>query len=326
LAAEYSNQSPASTGASWMFTDMLGSVRAITSESRDVVECYDYLPFGRMLSSADNGRSAVGCHPANPDTQLAASATSQKFTGKERDAETGLDFFGARYYSGALGRFTSPDPKANSAKQADPQSLNRYTYVDNNPLKFYDPDGKELRLASGLDAKTKERTINNLVNIYRRPMGRAALEQLAASHMSHIYGTQSLPSALIINKDGTATVEAHFGRTKPYLMTTIDGGKISVDKSMSSVEVNLDHKQIDAMQTLHTKGYLDVPLSEQRAQDHEVGHDLAWDTNPTKTFNQTDLEREEAADTFADELEKEKKDISEETRRRALQLLGIPPP
>jgi RHS repeat-associated protein len=158
LAAEYSNQAPASTGASWMFTDMLGSVRAITSESQNVVECYDYLPFGRMLSSADNGRSAVGCHPANPDAQL-TSATSQKFTGKERDAETGLDYFLARYYSGAQGRFLSPDEFKGGPDDAltgqeiappgplpyaditNPQSLNKYAYVLNNPLRFIDADG-----------------------------------------------------------------------------------------------------------------------------------------------------------------------------------------
>jgi RHS repeat-associated protein len=135
LAAEYSSEAPASTGASWIFTDMLGSVRAITSESQSVEECYDYEPFGRMLSASDNGRGSLGCFQANPDNSVIA----QKFTSKERDAETGLDFFGARYFSAAQGRFTSPDiagPRLN-----DPQSLNRYNYTRNNPLKRVDPDG-----------------------------------------------------------------------------------------------------------------------------------------------------------------------------------------
>jgi RHS repeat-associated protein len=62
-------------------------------------------------------------------------------TGKERDYESGLnlDYFGARYFSAAQGRFTSPDPIAGSL--ANPQSLNRYTYALNNPLKFIDPTG-----------------------------------------------------------------------------------------------------------------------------------------------------------------------------------------
>jgi RHS repeat-associated protein len=64
-----------------------------------------------------------------------------RFTGKERDAETGLDYFGARYFSGAQGRFTSPDPLLNSGRPWEPQSWNRYAYVLNNPLKYSDPDG-----------------------------------------------------------------------------------------------------------------------------------------------------------------------------------------
>jgi RHS repeat-associated protein len=65
---------------------------------------------------------------------------------KERDAETGLDYFGARYYSGAEGRFTSPDPKASSARLENPQRWNRYTYALNNPIIYIDPDGKEVKV------------------------------------------------------------------------------------------------------------------------------------------------------------------------------------
>lgn len=69
-----------------------------------------------------------------------------EFTGKERDAETGLDYFGARYFSGAQGRFTSPDWSATPqpipyADLGDPQTLNLYAYVRNNPLRFTDSDG-----------------------------------------------------------------------------------------------------------------------------------------------------------------------------------------
>lgn len=72
--------------------------------------------------------------------------------GKERDAETagsssqGLDFFGARYYSAAQGRFTSPDPLgAGAGKVEDPQSWNLYAYARNNPLLYTDPDGMKFR-------------------------------------------------------------------------------------------------------------------------------------------------------------------------------------
>ena len=55
-----------------------------------------------------------------------ASNLTSRFTGKERDAETGLDYFGARYYSAAKGRFTSADPLQNSGRPNIPQSWNRY--------------------------------------------------------------------------------------------------------------------------------------------------------------------------------------------------------
>jgi RHS repeat-associated protein len=66
-----------------------------------------------------------------------------QFTGKERDAETGLDFFKARYYSGAQGRFISPDPVGiMKQKLIDPQQWDMYAYARNNPLRFKDPTGK----------------------------------------------------------------------------------------------------------------------------------------------------------------------------------------
>jgi len=69
-----------------------------------------------------------------------------RYTGKERDAESGNDYFGARYYASNMGRFLSPDwsPQAEPvpyAKFADPQSLNLYAYVTNNPLVRVDPSG-----------------------------------------------------------------------------------------------------------------------------------------------------------------------------------------
>ena len=63
-------------------------------------------------------------------------------TGKERDSESGLDYFGARYYGSSMGRFMSPDPMGNSvADFANPQSWNMYAYVLNNPLKYVYPTG-----------------------------------------------------------------------------------------------------------------------------------------------------------------------------------------
>jgi len=68
----------------------------------------------------------------------------QLSTGKERDSESGNDYFGARYYGSSMGRFLSPDPAGvGYADPSNPQSLNLYSYVYNNPLINIDPSGME---------------------------------------------------------------------------------------------------------------------------------------------------------------------------------------
>lgn len=70
------------------------------------------------------------------------TACASRYTGKERDPESGLDEFGARYYASMTERFTSPDPGwLLQSKLSNPQTLNQYAYVLNNPLIFTDPDG-----------------------------------------------------------------------------------------------------------------------------------------------------------------------------------------
>jgi RHS repeat-associated protein len=68
--------------------------------------------------------------------------------GKERDTESGNDYFSARYYGSSMGRFLSPDPMFISAERLlDPQLLNLYSYVRNNPLSLTDPTGLDFYLS-----------------------------------------------------------------------------------------------------------------------------------------------------------------------------------
>ncbi|MCZ2155130.1 MAG: RHS repeat-associated core domain-containing protein [Bryobacterales bacterium] len=73
----------------------------------------------------------------------AQTAGTHRFTGKERDAETGLDYFGARYLSGLPGRFTGADAPFADQEETQPQSWNLYAYVRNNPLRFIYLTGRE---------------------------------------------------------------------------------------------------------------------------------------------------------------------------------------
>ncbi len=100
---------------------------AYTSPTQAVVAYDDYDPWGMVLE----GRSGVS---GNPDTRY-------KFTEKERDVETGLDYFGARYYDSRIGRWMTVDPLADKYP-----SLSTYCYVANNPARLVDPDGMEIVL------------------------------------------------------------------------------------------------------------------------------------------------------------------------------------
>lgn len=102
----------------------------------------DWLGTERVRAIASTGALSETCTslPFGDNLQCSASDPSpMHFTGKERDSESGLDNFGARYDSSQYGRFMSPDPLG--GKLADPQTLNKYSYVRNNPVTLTDPTG-----------------------------------------------------------------------------------------------------------------------------------------------------------------------------------------
>lgn len=136
LTAEYTdNQAVTFDGTKYLTADALGSPRAITDISGNVVSRHDYMPFGEEAFGGIGGRTA-------PQGYLPVSdGVRQHFTGYERDDESGLDYAQARYFKAKHGRFTSVDPLAASANLSDPQTFNRYAYGLNSPYKFIDPLG-----------------------------------------------------------------------------------------------------------------------------------------------------------------------------------------
>lgn len=130
LMAEYGGTGSGS-GTQYLVTDTLGSTRLIVGASANCIRRSDYAPFGTEIPRDSQQWSCYGGSTSN----------TLKFTGKERDAETGLDYFDARYMSVAQGRFMSADPLDGWAD--DPQSWNRYAYARNNPLLYSDPSGMQ---------------------------------------------------------------------------------------------------------------------------------------------------------------------------------------
>ena len=118
----------------WFVSDQLGSPRMIFDQSGSFANMnrHDYLPFGEELSAGIGLRTTA--------QRYVSDNVRQKFTLKERDTETNLDYFLARYYASLQGRFTGVDPAAGMTDDA--QSWNRYSYARNSPLDMSDPDGR----------------------------------------------------------------------------------------------------------------------------------------------------------------------------------------
>lgn len=108
-----------STGSRYYYhTDKLGSVRSVV-QGANIVESYDYDPWGMLMPGRTLG-----------------SGTKENFAGKEQDPETGEDYFEARYYLPALGRWTTTDPLVDGSK-----SWSTYNYANDNPIANTDPHG-----------------------------------------------------------------------------------------------------------------------------------------------------------------------------------------
>jgi RHS repeat-associated protein len=101
--------------------DHLGGTNVITNAAGTKVQLVEYDPWGKVSRSEGDGEASL------------------RFTGQRLDPESGLMYYGGRYYDPVLGRFISPDPFVQAP--GDPQALNRYSYVRNNPVNFTDPTG-----------------------------------------------------------------------------------------------------------------------------------------------------------------------------------------
>ena len=146
-----------SNGTQYGTGDHLGSPRVITNSSGSVVSRHDYMPFGEELGASVGGRTTGMGFSGSGDNNR------KKFTGYERDTETGLDFAQARFYGSTQGRFTSPDPFSASAIIADPQTFNRYAYCRNNPVNSTDPTGM-VAGAMAMPSGERANVVNSLID------------------------------------------------------------------------------------------------------------------------------------------------------------------
>jgi RHS repeat-associated protein len=166
LVAEYSTQDPPDDPATnYTLTDTLGSVRVISDQHGRIVSRRDFLPFGEEIQTDPSHRKA--------SLKYGSDDIRQKFTGYQRDDETGLDFAEARMYNSGHARFTVVDPLLASGKFADPQTFNRYTYVSNNPMTYVDPTGLQQAKNAppkedfNLEFITFQKTFKTKIDVYQ---------------------------------------------------------------------------------------------------------------------------------------------------------------
>jgi RHS repeat-associated protein len=223
------------------------------------------------------------------DCSTQHASFAYKFTGKERDSESGLDNFGARYNASSLGRFMSPDPLMASAHVGDPQSWNRYTYALNNPLRFIDPDG----MAACGD---KDKCVDVKVNVI--------YDQNANKGKGLTDRQKSQIQKQILSK-----AQDQFGTSKIKLDLNFTAGKISVDSQGNASFTGLQKgalnllftdnapyaaTQGDAGATSKAGGmYLSVvdvghaEFDEETTVSHELAHQFLGD--PDRTPNKDAL-------------------------------------
>jgi RHS repeat-associated protein len=126
-----------SAGLKYVLQDLQGSARMAMNNNGSasaVIARHDYLPFGEEVGSGTGLRTGTQGYGAR-DTNR------QKYALTERDAASGLDHTPWRKYENTAGRWTSPDPYKGSMTIANPQSFNRYSYTQNDPVNLVDPSG-----------------------------------------------------------------------------------------------------------------------------------------------------------------------------------------
>ncbi|MGD0356318.1 MAG: RHS repeat-associated core domain-containing protein [Terracidiphilus sp.] len=242
------------TGLHFELADPLGTKRVQANIYGQIEMSWASLPFGDALTPI---------LPPNPPS-TADDATEHHFTQKERDNESNNDYFLARYYNSAIGRFTTPDWSAKVvpvpyAKLDNPQTLNLYAYVGNNPLVRIDLDGHYQCVEVGKDQKGMCDAFQRALNIAKN---NGTGDTVAAAWA---YGDA--------NKANGITVRFSESTNKA------EGGDVSFDKldgkATGGLTVTFSAKQMDRIQAARDNNQRDVANNIFASQIiHEGSHVL----------------------------------------------------
>lgn len=222
-------------------SDWLGTRRQQTDYAGNPCLNFTSLPYGDGLTPV-----SISCLSPSED------ATEHHYTGKERDAESGNDYFGARYYASSMGRWLSPDWSAKEdpvpyAKLDDPQSLNLYQYVLNNPLSHLDDDGHEIiYMTTGPNALQNEQVVRDSVTaILANPNTAGNLSGYVGKGNPDLVimnGDLSGLDSHTQNPDGTPGASITKGATEPVMSTSTDANGNPTDPKFSGAIITIDNR------------------------------------------------------------------------------------
>src|ERR1700687_1328833 len=250
-------------------------------------------------------------YPYGGEIQVFGSDTNHyKFTGKERDSESGLDNFGARFDTSSLGRFMSPDPKMVSGlRLVDPQQWNGYAYARNSTTVFVDPDGRELKLAiyyQGISESVAARVGRLASDKFSKAGVKNVSYELHAGHPSSLtilsYGVPgaigfSNSSVLELRQGPDATGNLLGSSIPPLNAGQNWHGYSAVDVNWVSSKTSNDAQLAQGLanegahEVAHDEitGHPDKPNSDE-LMNSEGASDSNWLTNPNLSFSPSESE------------------------------------
>ncbi len=226
------------------YTDPAGTPLAMADTSGTVVWKADYMPFGEetvSTSTVDNNKT---------------------FVGKEKDSETGLHYFGARYMESMAGRFLTPDPiasvassngKINQKALANPQALNVYAYSLNNPYKYVDKDGAwperiHNKLIDQAFSKGDYKLNANIIGIFKQASAYADSADYQAAKFSYMHSM----STTIYSEEMAAKFTTYYveGKIAEYKRLMAEGNWVATDKANYAIGMAM-HAVMDSTAPSH---------------------------------------------------------------------------
>ena len=253
--------------------------------------------------------------------------THTRSSGKERDTESGLDMFGARYYGSSLGRFMTPDWAAKPitvpyANFGNPQSLNLYGYVENNPLTLVDTDGHDIIYADSL--KNAQVVKDSVQAILADPHTSASLSGYVGPNNPNLTiqsGDLSAGDTRTVNPDGSVTTTTVQGNTAPDIQTTSGSSTFGDVTTTSAPETTLNGATI-TIDNRTSKG--DVPgvmvhegvhAGEAKADPAKFSKDAAAEKSLPHDQRPQEQRANAAQKAYGNEIKKEVKQIEKQWKK-----------